>query len=77
MIRPKSFPNGLTLELISGVDHFPQLENPQWVAERLIRWVRQNSDQEAACFAAKELVDPVTRCRETRKGFTAYFSSAF
>jgi pimeloyl-ACP methyl ester carboxylesterase len=44
LIRPKSFPNGLTLELMPGVGHFPQVENPQWVAERLIHWVRQNSD---------------------------------
>ena len=43
MIRPKSFPNGLTMELMPGVGHFPQLENPQWVSERLIRCVRRHS----------------------------------
>ena len=43
MIRPKSFPNGLTLEVMPGVGHFPQLENPQWISERLIGWVKQHS----------------------------------
>jgi pimeloyl-ACP methyl ester carboxylesterase len=48
MIRPKSFPNGLTLELMPGVGHFPQLEDPQWISERLIRWFKQHSVEEAA-----------------------------
>ena len=43
MIRPKSFPNGLTLEVMPGIGHFPQLENPQWISERLVRWVKQHS----------------------------------
>ena len=34
---------GLTLEVMPGTGHFPQLENPQWISERLIRWVRQHS----------------------------------
>ena len=42
-MSPKSFRNGLTLEVMPGVGHFPQLENPQWVSERLIRWVSQHS----------------------------------
>ena len=44
LTSPKSFRNGLTLEVIPGVGHFPQLENPQWISERLIRWVRKHSD---------------------------------
>jgi hypothetical protein len=41
---PKSFRNGLTLEVIPGdVGHFPQLESPQWVSERLVGWVKQHS----------------------------------
>ena len=43
VMRPKSFPNGLTLEVMPGIGHFPQLENSKWVSERLIRWVRQHS----------------------------------
>jgi len=43
MIRPKSFPNGLTLEVMPGIGHFPQLEDPQWISERLIGWIRQHS----------------------------------
>ncbi len=43
VMSPKSFPNGLTLELMPGVGHFPQLENPQWISERLIGWVKQHS----------------------------------
>ena len=42
LTSPKSFRNGLTLEVIPGVGHFPQLENPDWISERLIRWFRQN-----------------------------------
>jgi pimeloyl-ACP methyl ester carboxylesterase len=42
VMRPKSFPSGLTLELMPGIGHFPQLEDPEWVSERLIRWVRQH-----------------------------------
>jgi pimeloyl-ACP methyl ester carboxylesterase len=44
VMRPKSFPSGLTLELMPGIGHFPQLEDPEWVSERLIRWVKQYSD---------------------------------
>jgi pimeloyl-ACP methyl ester carboxylesterase len=44
MVRPKSFPNGLTLEMMPGIGHFPQLEDPQWVSERLVRWVKQYSE---------------------------------
>jgi pimeloyl-ACP methyl ester carboxylesterase len=43
MMRPKSFPNGLTLEMMPGTGHFPQLEDPQWISERLIRWFKQHS----------------------------------
>jgi pimeloyl-ACP methyl ester carboxylesterase len=42
-VSPKSFRNGLTLEVVPGVGHFPQLENPQWISERLIEWVKQHS----------------------------------
>jgi pimeloyl-ACP methyl ester carboxylesterase len=42
-MSPKSFRNGLTLEVMSGIGHFPQLEDPQWISERLIGWVRQHS----------------------------------
>ena len=45
LTSPKSFRAGLTLEVMPGdIGHFPQLENPQWVSERLIRWVKQYSD---------------------------------
>jgi pimeloyl-ACP methyl ester carboxylesterase len=27
-MSPKSFRNGLTLEVMPGIDHFPQFENP-------------------------------------------------
>ena len=43
LVNPKSFRNGLTLEVMPGVGHFPQLENPQWISERLIGWVKQHS----------------------------------
>ena len=43
VMRPKSFPNGLTLEMMPGTGHFPQLEDPQWISERLIRWFKQHS----------------------------------
>ena len=42
-VSPKSFRNGLTLEVMPSIGHFPQLENPQWISERLIRWVKQHS----------------------------------
>jgi pimeloyl-ACP methyl ester carboxylesterase len=42
MIRPKSFPKGLTLEVMPGIGHFPQLENPEWVSKRLIAWFKQH-----------------------------------
>ena len=44
LTSPKSFRNGLTLEVMPGIGHFPQLENPQWISERLIGWVKQHSD---------------------------------
>jgi pimeloyl-ACP methyl ester carboxylesterase len=43
LTSPKSFPNGLTLEMMPGVGHFPQLENPQWISERLVSWVKQHT----------------------------------
>ena len=43
MVSPKSFRNGLTLEVMPGIGHFPQLEDPQWISERLIGWVKQHS----------------------------------
>jgi pimeloyl-ACP methyl ester carboxylesterase len=43
LVSPKSFRNGLTLEVILGIGHFPQLESPQWISERLIGWVKQHS----------------------------------
>ncbi len=43
LASPKSFRNGLTLEVMPGVGHFPQLEDPQWISERLIGWVKQHS----------------------------------
>jgi pimeloyl-ACP methyl ester carboxylesterase len=47
-LNPASFKfrrlfNGLTMEVIPSVGHFPQLENPQWISERLIGWVKQHS----------------------------------
>jgi pimeloyl-ACP methyl ester carboxylesterase len=42
-VSPKSFRNGLTLEVMPGVGHFPQLEGPEWISERLTRWVKQHS----------------------------------
>jgi pimeloyl-ACP methyl ester carboxylesterase len=42
-VSPKSFRNGLTLEVMPGIGHFPQLENPQWISERLVGWVNQHS----------------------------------
>ena len=44
LISPKSFRNSLTLEVMPGIGHFPQLEDPQWISERLIRWLKQHSD---------------------------------
>jgi len=43
LISPKSFRNGLTLEVMPGIGHFPQLEDPEWISERLIGWVKQHS----------------------------------
>ena len=43
LISPKSFRNGLTLEVMPGIGHFPQLEDPEWISERLIRWIKQHS----------------------------------
>ena len=42
-VSPKSFRNGLTLEVMPGIGHFPQLEDPQWISERLVGWVKQHS----------------------------------
>jgi pimeloyl-ACP methyl ester carboxylesterase len=36
-------PMGRSLEVMPGIGHFPQLEDPQWISERLIGWVRQHS----------------------------------
>jgi len=45
LTSPKFFRAELTLEIMPGdIGHFPQLESPQWVSERLIRWVSQYSD---------------------------------
>jgi pimeloyl-ACP methyl ester carboxylesterase len=41
-MSPQSFRNGLTLEVMPGIGHFPQLEDPQWISQRLIKWVRQH-----------------------------------
>jgi pimeloyl-ACP methyl ester carboxylesterase len=43
LVSPKSFRNGLTLEVMPGIGHFPQLESPQWISERLVGWVEQHS----------------------------------
>ena len=43
LVSQKSFRNGLTLEVIPGVGHFTQLENRQWISERLVGWVNQHS----------------------------------
>ncbi len=42
-LSPMSFRNGLTLEVMPGVGHFPQLEDPKRISKRLIAWVKQNS----------------------------------
>jgi len=42
-VSPKSFRSGLTVEVMPGVGHFPQLENPQWISERLVGWIKQHS----------------------------------
>jgi pimeloyl-ACP methyl ester carboxylesterase len=46
VMSPKSFPNGLVLERMPDIGHFPQLEDPQWISERLIRWFKQHSATE-------------------------------
>jgi len=44
LTSPKSFRAGLKLEVMPGdIGHFPQLENPEWISERLIKWVRKHS----------------------------------
>ena len=43
LTSPKSFRKGLTLEVMPGIGHFPHLEDPEWISERLIRWFKQNS----------------------------------
>jgi pimeloyl-ACP methyl ester carboxylesterase len=42
-MSPKSFRKGLTLEVMPGIGHFPQLEDPEWMSDRLVRWVKQHS----------------------------------
>lgn len=42
-VSPKSFRNGLTMEVMPDVGHFPQLENPQWISDRLIAWFNLHS----------------------------------
>lgn len=44
MTSPKSFRKGLTLEVMPGIGHFPQLEDPEWISQRLTRWFQQNSN---------------------------------
>ena len=44
LTSPKSFRNGLTLEVMpDDIGYFPQLENPEWISERLVGWIRQHS----------------------------------
>jgi pimeloyl-ACP methyl ester carboxylesterase len=43
LISPKSFRNGLTLEVMPGVGHFPQLEDPRWISNRLLEWFEQHA----------------------------------
>jgi len=33
----------VTLEVMPGIGHFPQLEDPEWISERLTRWFKMNS----------------------------------
>jgi pimeloyl-ACP methyl ester carboxylesterase len=43
VMRPKSFPKGLTLEMMPGIGHFPQLEDPAWISERLLAWFKEHA----------------------------------
>jgi len=56
LVSPKSFPNGLTLEAMPGIGHFPQLESPEWISERLLAWIKQNSVLENARVPEAEAV---------------------
>lgn len=38
---PRSFPKGLTLEVLAGAGHFIQYEQPDAIAQRLLRWFKQ------------------------------------
>jgi pimeloyl-ACP methyl ester carboxylesterase len=38
----KSFRKELTMEVMPGIGHFPQLEDPKWISERLIKWFNHN-----------------------------------
>lgn len=42
LVSPKSFRSGLTMEVMPGIGHFPQLENPEWISKRLIEWFKQH-----------------------------------
>jgi len=42
-MSPKSFRNGLTLEVLPGIGHFPHLEDPKKISNRLIEWFKQYS----------------------------------
>ena len=43
LISLKSFRNGLTLDVMPGVGHFPQLEDPRWISNRLLEWFEQHA----------------------------------
>lgn len=43
VMSPASFPQGLKLERVTGAGHFMQIEKPQWVAERMIRWIQDTA----------------------------------
>ena len=42
LVSPKSFRKGLTLEVLPGVGHFAQLEQPEMVNTLLLKWLKQN-----------------------------------
>jgi pimeloyl-ACP methyl ester carboxylesterase len=44
LMSAKSFRNGLTLEVMLGIGHFPQLQDPEWISNRLITWFKQYPD---------------------------------
>jgi len=45
MHSPKSFRNGLTVEVMPDIGHFPQLEDPEWISNRLIAWLKLHSNK--------------------------------